>query len=43
VGTVFCFTTRGGRIGHATVTGTSPADPLDPSTTLDVVVWDLDR
>ncbi|MFI9009746.1 hypothetical protein ACIGNX_21190 [Actinosynnema sp. NPDC053489] len=43
VGNAFCFTTRGGRVGHAVVTGTSPRDPLDPSTTLDVVVWDLAR
>ena len=41
VGAVFCFATRGGRVGRGTVTGTSPADSTDPSTTLDVVVWDL--
>ncbi|ONI88516.1 hypothetical protein ALI22I_19420 [Saccharothrix sp. ALI-22-I] len=40
-GNTFCFTTRGKRIGYATVTGTSPADPLDPSISLQVVVWDL--
>ncbi|MEU4446830.1 hypothetical protein AB0K14_36310 [Actinosynnema sp. NPDC050801] len=41
IGNAFCFTTRGGRVGHAVVTGTSPRDPLDPSITVDVVVWDL--
>lgn len=40
LGNAFCFTTRGGRVGHAVVTGASPRDPLDPSITLDVVVWD---
>ncbi|MFD1147449.1 hypothetical protein [Saccharothrix hoggarensis] len=42
-GTTFCFRTRGGRVGYATVTGTSPADPLDPSISLRVLVWDLQR